>query len=127
MVLTTMATVNNKSHGGCGVKESDLIAILDLYLAWFHRAAQHARTMKENRGHAITEAAPNIVQVSDAARDFLLQTLDPGFPVHFALSVFESVAYVTAQFASADRANRSLYRDAALRILKAGLPLDPSG
>jgi hypothetical protein len=42
-------------------------------------------------------------------------------PVHFALSVIESIAYVTSKFAAADPLNSPLYQAAALRILKGGL------
>jgi hypothetical protein len=68
---------------------------------------------------------PDITQIADAARQFLEDTLDPDLPVHFTLSVIESVAYTTSRFASADPANGMLYRAVALRILESGIPFQP--
>jgi hypothetical protein len=99
------------------VDEAELRGILNLYLDWFDRDNTQGRRVGANRG-----AGVNIVQVAEAARTYLSQSLPSDFPVHFALSVIESVAYATSQFASADQANAPLYRDAAFRFLTSGLP-----
>jgi hypothetical protein len=105
----------------------DLRSILNLYVDWFNRVDPFGGRVPAKPATASTylleRDAPDITQVADAARAFLADALTEDFPVPFALSLIESVAYTTSRFASADRANGVLYRAAALQILEAGLPL----
>ena len=104
----------------------DLSFILNLYLDWFDAGGYNAaRVVVQPKMRRTCFPAPEVLDISrveDAARRFLNETLPPDVPVHFALSIIESLAYTTSRFAVADRANGLLYRAAALRILEAGLP-----
>lgn len=109
---------------------TDLRSILDLYVDWFDSArlgsARAINPQSMGNAHPSEQSVPNIIRVEDAARKFLVDRLPPDLPahfVHYALATIESLAYTTSRFAAADRANRLLYRAAALRILEKGFPV----
>jgi len=106
---------------------SDLEQILRLYLAWFGNGTTRGPSFNEkaqkNRGIPSGEDQPNILEIEHRALIFLSEVLSPDVPVQFALSLIESIAYVTSRFAAADRRNGPLYKDAALQILRGGLNL----
>lgn len=112
------------------VKEGDLLAtdlrsILNLYVDWFdcgrHGSARTITPPGIGNARPSEQSVPSIIRVEDATRRFLLDRLPGDLPVHFALAVIEALAYTTSRFAAADRANRLLYRAAALRMLEKGL------
>ncbi len=102
----------------------DLAAILTLYVAWFERGGLDNERLsgKTSEDHKALSGKnlPSITVIEDTARRFLSENLAPSVPAYFALSVIESIAYTTSKFASADRANASLYTATALQILREG-------
>lgn len=104
---------------------TDLRSILNLYVNWFDcgrlGSAPTITHPGMEKASPLEQSVPSIMRVEDATRRFLVDRLCPDLPVHFALAVIESLAYTTSRFAAADRANRLLYRAAALRILERGL------
>jgi hypothetical protein len=109
------------------MRNVDLSSILNNYIDWFRRADPQMRRrspgLEAVHLSRLGQDSPDVAELTDAAREFLANSLPADFPAHFALSVIESVAYIAARFVSADYANAHLYRAGALRILEAGLPL----
>jgi hypothetical protein len=104
---------------------NNLEQVMTWYLEWFGSGVSWGPSFN---GETETDqlirsrgGKQEILEIEHRALLLLSKVLSPDVPIQFALSVIESVAYVTARFAAADRRNGRLYKDAALRILRDGL------
>jgi hypothetical protein len=107
----------------------DLADIMDLYFTWFGSDVTHGRVLNQNADKNTSSHSRkgelHISNIEELTRSVLIESLSSDVPVHFALSIIESVAYTASRFAVADHLNANLYRAAALLILEEGLPLLP--